>query len=257
VQVMNPVWFLLAAAGALAPFVDARLKPWRFLALGFVLSGALVIALHGKDYYLAPAYAPAFALGAAAVDRWLSSRAAKLALLIPALALSAVAAPMAMPILDPPRLAAYMQRLGLAPKSGENLDQSDIPQTFADMLGWRELARNVTAAVRALPSAEQGRVVVLGRNYGESAALQFYAPSLKVIGGHNQYWLWGPGDADGAALIFLREKPERLKDRCAEVRVLGQIGTPHAMPYERGPITLCRGLKEPLPALWPKLKLIL
>jgi hypothetical protein len=92
-----------------------------------------------------------FALGAAAVDRWIQPAWVKLAPLLPALALSALASPMAMPILDPPRLAGYMRALHIANKSGENLDQSDIPQTFADEMGWRTLTQSVAAAIRTLP----------------------------------------------------------------------------------------------------------
>ncbi len=252
VLVMNPIYVLLALAGVAAPFVDARFKEWRFLSVTFVLTAAAVMALHGKDYYLAPSYGPM---------RWIRPAWVKLAPLLPALALSAVAAPMAMPILDPPRLADYMRSLGIANKSGENLDQSDIPQTFADEMGWRTLTRDVAAAVRALPSEDQKRVVILGRNYGESGALEFFGPAYglqaPVIGRHNQYWYWGPR-GDGEVLILINWAPERVKDKCREVALLGLVSTPHAMPFEnKAQITLCRGLLKPLAEEWPGLRLIL
>ena len=260
VLVMNPVYTLLALAGVAAPFFDRRLAQWRFLSLGFALAVAAVMAVHGKDYYLAPAWGPAFALGAAALDRWIRPAWVKLAPLVPALAISATAAPMAMPILSPDRLAGYMRALGLSPKSGENLDQSDIPQTFADEVGWRDLARSVAAAVRTLPPEDEQRAVILGRNYGESGALDFYGPALglpPVIGRHNQYWYWGPGRYDGSVLVLVNWAPESVKAAdCAEVKALGRFGTPHAMPYERGSITLCRHLLRPLPEVWAELKLI-
>ena len=260
VLTMNPVYALLVIAGVAAPFADRRLAPFRFVALGFALTAVAVIALHGKDYYLAPAWGPVFALGAAGVDRWIRPAWVKLAPLVPALALSAVAAPVAMPILAPARLAQYLRTLGLAPKSGENLDQSDIPQTFADEMNWRTLAQDVATAVRSLPLEDQQRVVILGRNYGESAALDFFGRALdlpKVIGRHNQYWYWGPR-GDGALMIWVNYAPDRIKDKCAEVTLLGRSSAPHAMPYESDvPITLCRGLRRPLLAEWDELKLII
>ena len=260
VMVMNPLYALLALAGVLAPFTSARFRQWRFVGLGFALALLATMAMHGKDYYFAPAYGPAFALGAAALDGWVRRVWVKLLPLLPALAFSAAAAPMAMPILDPPRLAAYMRALHQAPESGENLDQGDIPQEFADMLGWRELAQSVAAAVRTLPPEDQKRVVILGRNYGESGALDFFGPALglpAVIGRHNQYWYWGPRGYDGSLMIWINWSPERLKDKCAEVRSIGHFGTPHAMPYEAGSITLCRGLRRPLAEVWAELKLII
>ena len=261
VLVMNPLYALLAVGGVVAPFAGARLRQWRFLGLGFALTLLLMLALHAKDYYFAPAYGPAFALGAAALDGWIHRPWVKLAPLLPALACSAISAPLAMPILDPPVLAGYMRALHQAPESGENLDQSDIPQTFADELGWRELAQSVAAAVRTLPPEDQQRAVILGRNYGESGALDFYGQAIglpPVIGRHNQYWYWGPGRYDGSVLILVNWKPESVKTAdCAEVRSLGHFGTPHAMPYESGSITLCRGLRRPLAEVWAELKLII
>src|SRR5438552_1554890 len=125
--VMNPIYALLAVTGVAAPFADERLRKWRFLSISFLLTLAVMLLLHAKDYYLSPAYGPLFALGAAGLDRWLTRPWLKLAPLVPALVYSAISAPLALPILDPPELAAYMRALGQAPQSGENLEQSDIP----------------------------------------------------------------------------------------------------------------------------------
>src|SRR5207244_1400513 len=162
--VMNPIYALLALAGVAAPIVDERFRKWRFLSVSFLLTLAAMLALHAKDYYFSPAYGPLFALGAAGIDRWLHKPWLKLAPLLPALAYSAISTPLALPILDPPKLAEYMRFLHQAPQSGENLEQSDIPQTFADMLGWRVLTQRVADAVRSLPPGEQKRVAILGRN---------------------------------------------------------------------------------------------
>ena len=259
--VMNPLYAALAVFGAAAPFAMRGLREWRFVSLAFALTLLEMLALHAKDYYFAPAYGPVFALGAAALDRLRWPAWLKLAPLAPALAYSAVAAPMALPVLDPPVLASYMRALHLSPESGENLDQSDIPQTFADMLGWRALARGVAEAVRSLPPDEQKRVVIFGRNYGESAAIDFYGPAFGLrgaIGRHNQYWLWGPGDADGSLLLLINWSPKTVAGRCREAVQIGEVSAPHIMPFENhAPLTLCRGLLRPVKDVWPELKLIL
>ena len=74
ILVMNPFFAPLWLAGALAPWVDRRFAPWRFLSLAFVSTFVLMIAMHAKDYYLAPVYAGMFAVGGAAVERWVRSR---------------------------------------------------------------------------------------------------------------------------------------------------------------------------------------
>src|SRR6185437_3678755 len=60
--VLAPLWI----TGIVAPFVSARMKTARFLSVTFVVMAALVMASHGKNYYLAGAYPAMFAAGAAA-----------------------------------------------------------------------------------------------------------------------------------------------------------------------------------------------
>lgn len=255
---MNPLLAPLWLAGAVAPFVDRRWREWRFLSLAFVLTFALMMALHAKDYYLSPAYGVVFALGGAALESWVRARVARGLWLTSSVALSAVAAPLAMPILNPPTLVRYQRALHLQTQAAETLEQSAIPQTFADMLGWREYTAVVAKAYHALPTDEQRRVAIFAGNYGEAAALDFYGAQYGLppaIGPHNQYWLWGPRGHDGSVLLRVNEEPEQLARRCQSVALAGRFGTPYAMPFETdAPITLCHGLHPPLSELWPLLK---
>ncbi len=61
---MNPLLAPLWLTGVMAPFIDARLRDARFLAIAFATSTAIILFAHGKDYYLAPAYPAMFAAGA-------------------------------------------------------------------------------------------------------------------------------------------------------------------------------------------------
>jgi hypothetical protein len=198
-------------------------------------------------------------LGAAGVENWLRARALRVAWVAIVVAVSAVAAPLAMPILDPPLLAAYIRALKLDPKPTERLRQSEIPQSFADMVGWRSYVKSVSAAVRALPPEDRERVAIYTHNYGEAAALDFFGegeglpPALSV---HNQYYLWGTRGRDGSVLLRINEEVEDLVAHCKSAAPAGRFGAPYAMPYENdAPITLCRGLDRPLWEYWPKDKL--
>lgn len=258
VQVMNPLLAPLWLAGVAAPFVDRRFAPWRFVSVAFVLTFALVIALHGKDYYMAPGYAAVFALGGAALEAWVRSRVARVAYLVAALALSAVAAPLAMPILDPPVLARYMRALHANPTPTETSRQSAIPQEFADMVGWRQYVKQVAEVFRSLPPEDQRRAALLTGNYGEAAAIDFYGPAEGLppaISGHNQYWYWGRRSHDGSVVLRINGDERIWRARCRSLAVAGRFGGPYVMPYEDdAPILLCRGMKTPLPDLWFTLK---
>jgi hypothetical protein len=41
---------------------------------------------------------------------------------------------------------------------------------------------------------------------------------------------------------------------CSDSKVVGTFGAPYTMPYENGPIILCRGLHPPLPESWDTFK---
>jgi 4-amino-4-deoxy-L-arabinose transferase-like glycosyltransferase len=258
VLVMNLLLAPLWLAAAVAPFVDQRLASWRFASVAFVLVFAEMLLLHAKDYYLAPAYAPMFALGAAAVEQWVQSRAVRTVWLMGVGVFSAIAAPMAMPILNPPVLVAYLHALGLKAQPSETATQSEIPQTFADQLGWRSYVESVARSFQALPEQERVRVAVLTSNYGEAAALDFYGPALGLppaLSGHNSYWLWGPRGHDGSVLLRVNASLERYQRLCQSAEIVGRFGAPYVMPFENNaPIILCRGLRPALQSMWSEFK---
>jgi MFS family permease len=256
VMSMNAVFAPLWISGFAAPFVDARFSKMRFISVAFLLTFATMLALHAKDYFVSPLYGGAFAVGGAAFEAWVRQRWLRAGYVTAGVAFSAVAAPMSMPILPPARLVAYMRALHIGSKPTETLRQSAIPQTYADMVGWREYVERVTAAVHSLPAEEQARVIILARNYGEAGALEFYGRGLPpVVSGHNQYGLWGTRGHNPDVVIAINRDPDEVQENCREVLVLGRFGAPYVMPFEDdAPITLCRGLHPSLSELWPRIK---
>src|SRR5213596_679829 len=112
---MNPGTLPLWLAGLCWVFGsrDGR----RYMALGIIYLVMLVefIILHGKSYYLAPAYPMLFAAGGVAVERVFANRLrwSKPGLLVLIIAAGALLAPLVVPILPPGKLVAYMRAIGL------------------------------------------------------------------------------------------------------------------------------------------------
>lgn len=254
-QVMNPVLAPMWIAGVAWCLIGRDLARVRFLAIGFFAVLVATMLLHGKDYYVAPAYGVAFALGAVALERfvrWTVVRAIYLGL---AVALGLVAAPYAMPILDPPTLARYMARLGAQPQAQENNQKgAAIPQAQADMLGWPELEARVADVWRSLPPDERAKAAIITSNYGEAAAINFFGDRdglPRALSGHNQYGLWGPADHDGSVVIRVAGDLARYRQLCGDVAIAASFGVPYAMPYEQDrPILVCRGMHRDLRAAW-------
>ncbi len=245
---LAPLWI----AGVVVPFISARLRDARFLAIGFIATTAIIIGSHGKDYYLAPAYPTMFAVGAVAcarVNRWV--RRGWIALII---ALSIPIAPIVLPILDPPALAAYLAKSHLRPRPDEREGiGAPLTQVFSDELGWRDMEKQVAAVYRSLPPEDRSRAAILAMNYGEAAAIDVYGSADGLpppICGQLQYYFWGARGYDGSVLIQVNGDPERLARACEKSEVVGHFGGPYVMPYENGPIILCHGLRRPLDQIW-------
>ena len=257
VLALNPVLAPLWLVGVAAPFFITALKPFRFLSIAFVGATVLVIVSGGKDYYLFPAYPTMFAVGAAAcagMRPWLAG-----AWLAAALAVFLVAAPAALPILDPPELAKYLDRFHLRPPPDERAAVgAPLTQVFSDEMGWRALESEVARVYRALPEDERAGAAILASNYGEAAAIDVYGEAdglPPAISGNNQYFLWGPRGHDGKVVIHVNGDPERWRNYCDSVVIAGSFGAPWAMPYETGrPIFICRGLRRNLSLTWDRFK---
>jgi hypothetical protein len=71
---------------------------------------------------------------------------------------------------------------------------------------------------------------------------------------NQSHYLWGHRDFDGDQLIWLQWDRENIEPACESVEHAGEHHHPWGMAEENRPIYLCRGLRAPLPKLWPQLK---
>ena len=246
------LWLLLGRESR-----DVRPLGWAYLAvLGIMLGTA------SKPYYLAPAYPVLFAAGGAALERFSERWAARAVLRTALVGLVGLAglviAPLAKPLLPVETYVRYAAALGVEAAPVERHEMGRLPQFFADMHGWRELAEAVAEVARTLPPDERGRACVFGQNYGQAGAIDLFGPVLGLgpaISAHNSYFLWGPGRCTGDVLIVLADNRERLEELFEQVELGAVFDCRDCMPYEDDkPIWIARRLRVPLGELWPQIK---
>lgn len=253
--VMNPFSWPVWVVGLVVALINPK---WRPLALVW-LTVVAILLVNGKarENYLSPAYAFLFAPGAVQFEAWAGRNSAWLKgymglLWASGLAVSGIVTP----ILPPEMAAEGIRRLkALAPTEVPNSEvgpKNDL-MGLADMYGWPEMAAAVDRVWVRLTPEERRRAVVFTHNYGQASAIDFFsrAPGLKVVGRHNNWWLWGPGAWDGEVAVLVGEVPPTVRESFESVELVSRLNSRYAMPEEaRAPIWLARGLRKPVSAFW-------
>jgi hypothetical protein len=246
-----PVWLSGLWYGLRAPR-DQHVRP---LALVYLTLLALMLLTHAKPYYLGGAYPMLFAAGGVALEGW--HRHLAQAALGLALASGLATLPLAVPVLPVPRYERYAAALGIQPSAAERHELGRLPQFFADMHGWSQLARDVATAFHALPPAERATCGIYANNYGEAGAIDFFGPALGLpgaISGHNSYHLWGLRGTSGQCLIVIGGDPADHARAFHEVRAVGESRDALRMPYENVTLWLLRGPRAPIHTLFAAAK---
>ena len=237
-------WVLLARGAVRVRFVG--------VTAGLLLVG--LSALHAKPYYFAPVMTPLFAAGAVAAEKILRGLRGR-GLAVGLIVLTTVPElPLLLPVLPLPAMLRWQAALGVSPTHLEKSVYSDVPQHFADQLGWRERVRAVAAVASALPAEDRARAVIFTTNYGRAAALELLSKGFDlppVTCGHNQYFLWGvPGTPQ--VVIALGGAVADYRRDFAEVTLAGRTPVnPFSMPYESDtPIYVLRFPRAPVATLF-------
>ena len=225
-----------------------------------------MMALHAKDYYVAPIYPVLFAAGGIAWEQrfakrqWVrQNRVFAFPVLEGVLLIfGAIILPLAIPVLSPPTWIVYTKALHLynPGDSNENQVNGPLPQFYADRFGWQEEVDEVTRIYHSLSPEDQAKVGILASNYGEASAINFLGHGLPTaISGHNNYWLWGPHGYTGEVMIVINgATPEEMRKFYDSVEIAGRMDNPLSMPYEHRNIYLVRHRHKNILDDWLSLK---
>jgi hypothetical protein len=268
-----PIWI----TGLIAFFVSPRLKPFRVLGWCYLVCFTVFFVLHGKNYYLAPAYPMLLAAGAVEIESAIDGRKTegaetakrktgrnrlaglKPAIVIVLLASGAHLAPVVVPVLSPDAFIAYMKYLPMKlPVMEHSHARAVLPQWYADQFGWEEIVEETAQAWNSIPPVERPTCGIIAQDYGQAGAIDFLGRRYGLppaLSGHQTYYLWGPRGYSGNCLIVLDDTRERLEELFEDVEYVG-TSADNAYALERQiPVYICRRAKfGTLERIWPHLK---
>jgi 4-amino-4-deoxy-L-arabinose transferase-like glycosyltransferase len=257
-QLMFGPAMLVGASGALALLFAPGLKRLRLIGWTLLVVWATLITLHGKAYYAGATYPVLFAAGGVALEAWrrgaLGSGVRWAASGLTA-AYGLLVLPLGVPIMAPAPLERYIHAIGAVEALRDNQGMRlRLPQDYADMLGWRERVDAVAEAYRALPPLERAQAVIIGNNYGEAGALEFYGPRdglPPVVSAAGSFYYFGPGTRPGRVAVTLGEGREGLRRFFDSVQAGPRLVNPLTVREEQDlTIYICREPRTTIQAIW-------
>jgi hypothetical protein len=236
-------------------FTTANVRGRKYAAFAWAWIGVMIllIVLHGKDYYALGAYPVLFSFGAVYLERLteIKYKWMRFALILFPLALGGFVLPLTMPIWKPAQLADYYSKTGLN-KSGatkwEDLKEHPLPQDFADMIGWKEIAQKTATVYNNIPIEQRKKTLVYCRGYFTAGALNYYRKDFnlpEVYSDNASFLFWMPEKYDVQNLLLVAHnvpgKDDEVFQQFANFSIKDSLNYPLArehgiriMLYEHG-----------------------
>lgn len=235
---ISSIFVLLAGIGSLVFYKDFRKHSW--IILTYIITLIVFSYFKAKDYYAIGLYPVLLAFGAAYLGRVLSTKYVLTGLLFVFNIGSFIyLLPLLMPVYSPAQIIAHHKRFervgALRWEDGKN---HELPQDYADMQGWKELAALVDTAYGKVK--DKSTLVIRADNYGQAGAINYYSKykNINAVSYNADYLYWFKIDKPIKALIMITgwhdEDPQRKREQpyFDKITKIGEIKTPYAR--ERG-----------------------
>ncbi|MDA9555191.1 glycosyltransferase family 39 protein [Pelobium sp.] len=189
-------------------------KNYQIIGLTYLFTISLFIYLHAKGYYAIGLYPILFAFGSIFIDQKLATKKWQLALSFSIISINILLfilfMDLAFPIKSPQKLAANGEKLKeLGMLRWEDGKDHQLPQDFADMLGWKEMAKKADATFELIPIKERVNTLVIGDNYGQTGAVNYYSKNIRNAVTYSfDYINWFPKLDKLQHIVLVGEQPD-------------------------------------------------
>lgn len=231
-------------------------KKYRLIGWTFVFTIITLLLLKGKSYYTMGIYPVMIAAGSAYFDNILKTNWLRAILPVITIAIFLPLLPVGVPYLSVPKMVDYCkflsEKVGIESLTRwEDGQTYPLPQDYADMLGWKELAQHVKTAYNEVN--DKSKCLIYCENYGQAGAVELFDKDLPPVNSFgDSYRLWMQLDTNADILIYVNDElGEDIQSLFADIKLIGKIENPYAR--ERGTsVYLCQQPRQPFGALWKR-----
>lgn len=226
---------ILLLFGGLFFFFSQKGKAYRLLSIVVVGVVLLFLITRGKSYYTAGIYPALLAAGAVGWERWAKPLWTRIVIPLIMVALIIPFAPLGVFVLPLDQLLTYgdwvKEEIGLdGPWRWEDGKIYDLPQDFADMNGWQEIAALATTAFEKAESPSS--TLLYAENYGQAGAINLYgrAKGLPHCNSFSDnFRLWIDPDFSPTAMIYINDElGTDVADLFEDIQLIGELRSPYA-----------------------------
>jgi hypothetical protein len=235
--------------------VNRRMRPFIFLCWAYLGVIAILLWFHGKSYYSLGLYPVLLGFGSLAIEQWTTQSRYFLRYLLSAVVilLGIYFLFIGLPLMAPAKLAAYYQKTHARGKGilkWEDQQDHALPQDFADMLGWEEMARKTAVAFHSMDSSQQANTIIFCDNYGMAGAVNYYRKKYHLPEAYSDnasflYWL--PDSLYFRNLLLLANDPQEMQHpfvkQFTEARLCDSVANPYSREYGTQ-VILLKGASE-------------
>jgi uncharacterized membrane protein YeaQ/YmgE (transglycosylase-associated protein family) len=234
---------------------------WRIFGWMYLMVVSVLLFFSAKSYYTLGAYPVLIAAGAAFLQsrvnrgvRWLS-----FALPLFVLMIGSVVLPVALPLFSPEQEARFIQKMTNIMPGMEGVlrwedgKQYALPQDFADMIGWEELAAKTAETWQKIP--DKSTAAIYAEHYGQAGAIEHFGRKQglpRVLSFSDNYYYWLPERLPDhfQTLIYVNDElGDDMPGFFHEIEKVWELDMPLSRQHGNQ-IYLCR---NPKPALFERL----
>ena len=218
------------------PFVKYKVFFWSFFITLLIFA-----ALKAKAYYAIGLYPILLAFGSVYLEKLREKYRLKWLPFVSIAIVALFAVPLfrlALPIYSPTEIHQNSERYArFGMLRWEDGKDHVLPQDFADMIGWKELAHKVDIEYEKIPYPKH--TLVLCDNYGQAGAINFYSKhkNINAVSFHADYINWFPLSKEIRNVILIQNPDDDDKSREKEkpmfqsVSLIGKIENPLAREF--------------------------
>lgn len=196
-------------------------KKFRFIVFSFLVTLSLFIYFKAKAYYAIGLYPVLIAFGSVYLEKLLSNGKWRYLRPVSIIIVIVLAIPfirIGFPYRSPAQIASHAQaykEFGLL--RWEDGKDHLLPQDFADMIGWSDLAKNVDSVYDKID--DKAHTLVLCDNYGQAGAINYYSTfkNINAVSLNADYINWIPLDTKIKNVILVQDPDDndtgRVKER--------------------------------------------